>query len=86
MTPFEKAVAAAKANQLKTPEVMIEGQGKVDYFKFQLANHKFALRILSSGMKMRGVKLKDLKEYYGLTGRSAKQCMEQFDLIWHNYR
>ena len=85
MTHFEKAVQEYKAGKLKTPNVMMEGK-QLDPFKFQLANHRFAFRILMSGMKMKNVRLKDLKEYYGLKGRTAKDCFPQFDAIYASYR
>jgi hypothetical protein len=85
MTNFEQAVAQAKEGKLKTPSVSYGGE-KMDYFGYQLASHKFTLNVLSSGLKMRGVKLKDIKDYYGLKGKTAKECLEQFNIIQENYR
>jgi hypothetical protein len=85
MTQFEQAVAQAKEGSLQTPSVSM-GKKQIDYFGFQLANHQFALKIMASGMKMRNVKLKDLKTYYGLKGKSAQECLEQFNVIYKNYR
>lgn len=85
MTKFEQAVAQAKEGKLETPSVSY-GNKQIDYFGFQLANHQFALKILSSGMTMKGIKLKDIKDYYGLKGKSAKECLEQFNVIYENYR
>ena len=82
-TPFELAVSQARSGQLQTPSV-IYGSKQVDYFGYQLANHIFALKILSSGMTMRGVKLKDIKDYYGLKGKSAKDCLPQLEVIYQN--
>ena len=85
MTQFEQALAAAKAGQLQTPSVS-HGNKEVDYFGFQLAVHKHNLRILAAGMTMRGVKLKDLKQYYGLKGKTAKECLSQFEAIFDAYK
>lgn len=85
MTPFQRAVAQAKAGELQTPSVHTS-KGSVDYFGYQLAVHQFNLRIMSRGMSCRGIKLKDLKAYYGLTGRSAADCLPQFEAIMQSYR
>jgi hypothetical protein len=85
MTQFEQALAAAKAGQLPTPSVSYRG-GEVNYFGFQLAVHKHNLRILAAGMTMKGVKLKALKEYYGLKGKTAKECLPQFEAIFTAYK
>lgn len=77
LTPFEEALNAASAGELKTPVVTYEGRN-IDPFKYQLAVHKFQLGIMKSGMQMRGVKLKDLKWYYGLKGRSAADVHAEF--------
>jgi hypothetical protein len=37
-------------------------------------------------MSMRGVKLTDLKKYYGLRGRTAKDVLPQFVIIMNNYK
>jgi hypothetical protein len=85
MTQFEQAVLQAEAGELKTPEVSY-GSKKVDYFGYQLAVHKFNLSLMAKGMQCRGVKLKDLKNYYGLKGRSASDCLAQFELLMEGYR
>ena len=85
MTQFEQALQAAEKGTLSTPTVSTS-YGNVDYFGYQLAVHLFNLRILASGMLCRGVKLKDLKAYYGLKGKSAKECVTQFEAIVDNYK
>jgi hypothetical protein len=82
-TPFELAVSQARSGQLQTPSVSY-GNKQVDYFGYQLAYHIFSLKILSSGMTMRGIKLKDIKDYYGLKGKSAKDCLPQLEVIYQN--
>ena len=85
MTPFEQAVLQVEAGELKTPTVST-GKGNVDYFGYQLAVHKFNLSIMANGMTCRGVKLKDLKHYYGLKGRSASECLRQFIHLMDQYQ
>jgi hypothetical protein len=85
MTQFQEALAAAKAGQLQTPSVSYEGQ-QVSFFSYQLAVHKHSLRILAAGMKMKSVRLKDIKEYYGLKGKTAKDCLPQFEAIFTAYK
>lgn len=77
LTPFEQALTDAQDGKLKTPVVIYHGRN-IDPFKYQLAVHKFNLGIMKSGMQCRGIKLKDLKSYYGLKGRSAKDCYADF--------
>jgi hypothetical protein len=85
MTNFEKAVAQAKEGKLQTPNVSY-GNKQIDYFGYQLATHHFNLKIMANGMKFRGVKLKDLKDYYGLKGRTAAECLPQFEKIMADYK
>ena len=77
MTPFEQAVQQAQAGILKTPTVGMNG-GTISYFNYQLAVHKFNLSLMAKGIGSRGIKLKDLKHYYGLKGRTAADCLPQF--------
>ena len=85
MTQFEQALQQAKAGQLQTPTVSTT-QGNVDYFGYQLAVHHFNLKIMSRGMTCRGIKLKDLKAYYGLKGRTAGDCLAQFEMLMAGYK
>jgi hypothetical protein len=85
MTIFEQAVQDAKNGKTPTP-IVNHGNTPIDYFGYQLAVHKFDLNILAVGMKKKGVKLKDLKTYYGLTGRTAKECVPQLKEIIEKYK
>ena len=84
MTQFETAVESAKAGNLKTPSVFM-GTGKIDYFGYQLSVHKFNLSIMAKGMKFRGITFSQIKAYYGLKGRSAKDCLPQLVDIINTY-
>lgn len=84
MTPFEKAQEDVKNGNLKAPQVSASGK-QIDYFGYQLSVHKFNLSLMAKGMTFKGVKFSDLKKYYGLKGRSAKECLPQFLKIVENY-
>jgi hypothetical protein len=85
MTPFQQAVLAVEAGKLQTPSVTSEGK-QIDYFGYQLAVHHFNLKIMACGMQCRGIKLKDLKEYYGLKGRRVEDCLVQFETLVEQYK
>ena len=84
MTPFETAVQAAVNGTLKTPSVSTS-TGNIDYFNYQLAVHKYNLRIMALGMKCRGITLTQIKKYYGLKGRTAAECLSAFELMVKGY-
>ena len=70
MTQFEQAIASVENGTLETPIVSVENV-EINYFKYQLAVHKFYLSLMAKGIQNKSVKLKDLKAYYGLKGRTA---------------
>ena len=84
MTNFELAQQQVAEGTLQTPSVSM-GNKRINYFGYQLAVHKYNLGIMAVGMSCRGVKLKDLKHYYGLKGRTAKDCLGQFEKIQAEY-
>jgi hypothetical protein len=85
MTQFEQAVLQVETGQLKAPEVS-SGKGQIDYFHYQLAVHHFNLKLMTKGIQSRGIKLKDLKAYYGLTGKSAAACLPQYEAVMETYK
>jgi hypothetical protein len=85
MTVFETALEQAKNGQLKTPSVS-SGAKQIDYFGYQLSVHKMNLSLMAKGFSCRGIKFTDIKKYYGLTGRSAKDCLPQFIAIFEKYK
>lgn len=80
MTMFEKALMQAEAGTLQLPKVQY-GKSPIDYFFYQLSVHQFNLRLMSKGIKCRGVKLADIKAYYGFKGRTAADCLPQMDAL-----
>ena len=85
MTPFEQAQEQVNNNQLATPSVST-GNKPVDYFTYQLSVHHFNLKLMAKGMTFRGIKFTDIKKYYGLKGKGAKDCLEQFEKIMSDYK
>lgn len=77
-TPFEQAMQNAAEGQIKTPKVMV-GEGEVNFFTYQLLTHHFYLKLMAKGMTTKQVKLRDLKNYYGLKGRTAGEVLVQFE-------
>ena len=84
-TPFEQARASYAAGELNVPSVS-DANGSMDYFGFQISVHKFNLSIMAMGMKCRGITFTDIKNYYGLTGRSAKACLPEFKQMVLDYQ
>ena len=85
LTPFEQAQEQAKAGKFATPRVSYDAKN-VDYFGYQLATHHFNIKLMAKGMTFRGIKFSDIKRYYGLKGRSAKDCLEQFEKLMADYK
>jgi len=85
MTPFEQAQQEVAQGKLNTPSVNFEGKN-VDYFGYQISVHRFNLRIMAKGMKCKGITFTQIKKYYGLNGKSAKDCLPQFELIISDYK
>ena len=85
MTQFSKAVEAVKNGKVQAPIVNAGGK-QIDYIWYQLCSHHFYMKIFAAGMKARNAKLKDYKAYYGLKGRSAKDCLVEFEKIMNDYK
>jgi hypothetical protein len=60
--------------------------GTIPFAGYQLATHVYALKIMALGMKMRGVTFTQIKKYYGLKGRTAKECIPQLEEIMNFYK
>lgn len=85
MTQFETAVQSAREGKLHTPTVSM-GDKLIGYFGYQLSVHHFNLKLMAKGMKFRGIKFTDIKNYYGLKGRTAADCLPQFEKILADYK
>lgn len=84
-TPFETAQQQAKEGKLKTP-IVGHGANTIDYFGYQISVHKYNLGLMAIGMKFKAIKFSDIKKYYGLKGRSAKDCLPQLTQMAEDYK
>jgi hypothetical protein len=50
------------------------------------AKNKYNLSLMAVGIQSRGIKLKDIKNYYGLKGRTAADCLSQFVQLMEAYK
>ena len=85
MTQFQQSMLATENGTMQVPTVHTEG-GTIPFAGYQLAAHIYALKIMAAGMKMRGVTFTQIKKYYGLPGKSAKDCIPQLQQIQNAYR
>ena len=86
MTQFQQSILATENGTMQVPTVHTEGGSTIPFAGYQLATHVYALKIMGMGMKMRGVTFSQIKKYYGLTGKSAKDCIPQLQQIQNAYR
>ena len=77
MRTYEELKQGIEEGTIKAPVVSFDNKN-IEYTKYILATHKYSLGILASGMTLNNIKLKHLKEYYALKGRSAKDCYQEF--------
>lgn len=80
LTPFENSIIELNNGNLQTPKVYTNGK-QINYPMYMILVHHFNLKIFASGMTMRGMNLKTLKNYYGLKKRSAKECLIEFEQL-----
>jgi hypothetical protein len=84
MTQFQQTMLATENGTMQVPTVSTS-EGSIPFAGYQLAVHVYALRIMALGMKMRGVTFTQIKKYYGLTGRTAKDCVPELQKIQKLY-
>jgi len=84
MTQFQQTMLAAENGTMQVPTVSTS-EGSIPFAGYQLATHVYALKIMSAGMKMRGVTFTQIKKYYGLSGRTAKECVPELQKIQKIY-
>ena len=85
MTQFQQSMLATEEGLQQVPKVIYEGK-QIPFAGYQLATHVYALKIMAAGMKMRGVTFTQIKKYYGLPGKTAKECIPQLEQIQKTYR
>jgi len=84
MTQFQQSMLATENGTMQVPTVSTS-EGSIPFAGYQLAVHVYALKIMAAGMKMRGVTFTQIKKYYGLTGKTAKECVPELQKIQKIY-
>ena len=84
LTTFQTARQQVAEGKI-TPPTVGYGEQQIDYFGFQLASHKYWLSVLAIGIKG-NMSLKELKAYYGLKGKTAKDCLVEFKELQEKYK
>lgn len=84
-TPFLQIIEAVENGTKKVPSVNYQGT-EVDYLYYQIVSHVQALKLMSVGLKYKAFKLKDLKNYYGLAGRTASDCLTELQDLKEYYK
>lgn len=82
-TTFQTAVDSWKAGKLQIPNVS-HGDRTINFFLYQLAIHKANLSLMAKGLKIPNIKLGDIKQYYGLKGRTAADCLKDYVTKYQN--
>ena len=85
MTQFQQTMLATENGTMQVPTVSTS-EGTIPFAGYQLATHVYALKIMALGMKMRGVTFSQIKKFYGLKGKSAKDCIPQLQQMQEMYR
>lgn len=85
MTQFQQAQQAAKEGKLQVPTVSTS-TGTVNYFGYQISVHLYNLKMMSLGMKFRGITFTQIKKYYGLKGKSAKECAVELQSLVEDFK
>jgi len=84
LTPFQQAVMQVQEGTLKAPSVNY-GTKEINYFSYQINVHHYYLKLMAVGIGNKQVKLKDLKNYYGLKGKTAKDVLTDFEANIYNH-
>ena len=84
LTPFQQAVMQVQEGTLKAPSVNY-GAKEINYFSYQINVHHYYLKLMAVGIGNKQVKLKDLKNYYGLKGKTAKDVLTDFEINIYNH-
>jgi len=84
LTPFQQAVMQVQEGTLKAPSVNY-GTKEINYFSYQINVHHYYLKLMAVGIGNKQVKLKDLKNYYGLKGKTAKDVLADFEVNIYNH-
>jgi hypothetical protein len=86
MTQFQQAQQAAKEGKLQVPTVSTSTGTYVNYFGYQISVHLYNLKMMSLGMKFGGITFTQIKKYYGLKGKSAKECAVELQVLVEEFK
>lgn len=82
MTPFEEVKKKIADGIVKPPLISMAGK-QIDPVRYQLNVHKFYLGLMVRGITNKQVSFTDIKKFYGLKGRSAKDILPGFMIIYN---
>lgn len=85
MRTFRETLIKLDEGTMKLPKVIYQGV-EVDAVMYQLLVSRMHLQIMCAGMKVRNVKLKDLKAFYELKGNSAKEVYSNFITLFNQVK
>ena len=85
MTKFEELKSQVLAGTVNVPSVSSNG-GNISFLGYQLSVHVYNLGLMGLGMTFSGITFKEIKDYYGLKGRSAKDCLPQLKAIHEEFK
>jgi len=85
MTPFEQRQKDVLDGKETVPSVGM-GNKQIDFFGYQLAVHKMNMSMMAIGMKCKGITFTQIKKYYGLKGRTAKDCLPEIKQMVEDYK
>jgi len=90
MTPFQQATfQQAMKNVIEEKQIapsVTYGNSNIPYFAYQFSVMVFHLSNMAAGMTTRQVTFTQIKKYYGLKGRSAKECLPQLKELYEQYK
>ena len=84
MTKFEQTIAQIRRGEIKAPKVYTN-DGEIDYMFYQINVHQLNLKLMASGLKVRNFRLKDIRDYYGIKGRTAKELTAALHRLQQTY-
>lgn len=82
---FKQIIEAAKSGEMTLPSVSMNGV-QVDYLEYQIIVHSFNLKLMATGLKVRGVTFTQIKKFYGLRARSAADAVPELESVKSTYK
>ncbi len=79
-TPFQQQIEDFDNCKKQPPSVNYQGKD-IPFVFYQVNVHYMQIKLMAQGIHFRGIQLKDFKSFYGLKGRTIKQCKEELEEI-----